>query len=88
MIYLGQWDKLIDKVLRADRNLRFDELAKILKKIGYTQHQPKGGSSHHIFRAPGLPPISIPKDNPINKAYIELVRETVVRYLSEVNSDE
>jgi len=72
----------------ADRNLRFDELAKVLKRIGYTQHQPKGGSSHYIFRAPGLPPISIPKDKPINKAYIELVRETVVRYLSEVNSDE
>ena len=85
---MSQWDKLIDRVKEVDRSLRFDELAKVLNKIGYTHHQPKGGSSHHIFRAPGLPPISIPKDNPINKAYIELVRETVIRYLNEVNSDE
>jgi len=85
---LSQWDKLIDRVKEADRSLRFDELAKVLNKIGYTHNKPKGGGSHHVFRAPGLPPISIPKDNPINKAYIELVRETVIRYLNEVNSDE
>jgi len=75
-------------VLKVDRNLRFDELAKVLIKIGYSQYQPKGGSSHFIFRALGLPPVSIPKDNPIKKTYIELVRETVVRYLCEVSSDE
>jgi predicted RNA binding protein YcfA (HicA-like mRNA interferase family) len=88
VIFLSQWDKLIDRILEADRNLRFDELAKVLKKIGYTKTQPKGGGSHYIFRAPGLPPISIPKSNPINKAYIELVREAVIKYLGEVSSDE
>jgi hypothetical protein len=88
VIFLGQWDKLIDRVLEADRAFRFDELAKVLNKIGYTQHQPRGGSSHYVFRAPGLPPISIPKNNPINKVYVNLVREAVIVYLNEVNSNE
>ena len=85
---MSKWDKLIDRVLKVEKNLRFDELANVLKRIGYTQNQPKSGSSHYTFRKPGLPPITIPKDVPVNKAYIELVREVVIKYLSEVNTDE
>jgi len=88
VIELSQWDKLIDCVLKKDKNLRFDELAKILRKVGYSQHQPKGGGSHYIFRAKGLPTVSIPKGSPINKVYIELVREIVINYLDEVSPDE
>jgi len=88
VMHLGQWDKLIDKVLVSNSSFRFVELAKVLKKIGYTQHQPKGGSSHYIFRAPGLPPISIPKSNPISKVYVNLVREAVIIFLGEGNSNE
>ena len=45
--------------------------------------QPRGGSSHHTFRKPGCTPITIPKHQPLNRAYIDLVSEAVKRYLEE-----
>ena len=74
---MSRWNKLLDEILKSNKNLRFDELAKVLKGIGYTQSQPKGGSSHYIFRKNGTKPLSLPKASPMNKAYIELVREAV-----------
>ncbi len=80
---LSQWDKLIANILKLDRSLRFDDLAKALRKIGYKKDQPRGGSSHYTFRKTGHLPITIPKAQPINKAYIELVRNAIVEYESE-----
>ena len=79
---MGKLEKLIEKILKLDRNLRFEELAKILIKLGYKQNQPKGGSSHYIFRKDSFPPISIPKDSPIKIAYVELVRDDSTMYLA------
>ena len=85
VILLGQWDKLIDEILKLNKNLRFEDLAKALIKMGYTQKQPKGGSSHYTFRKDGKMPITIPKSNPINKAYVEMVRDVILEYESEVD---
>ena len=85
---MGQWDKLIDQILRCDKNLRFEDLSKALNKIGYTSKQPRGGSSHVTFRKDGKYPITIPKSNPVNKVYIELVREAVKQFESESDSDD
>jgi len=85
---LSQLDKLIERVLKLDKKLRFDELAKLLKRIGYTMHQPKRGSSHYTFRRDGRPPITIPKDNPISKVYVDLVRDAILISESEVFADE
>lgn len=63
--------------------MRFEDLAKALIKMGYTQSQPKDGSSHYIFRKQGCMPITIPKHTPLNKAYIEIVKQEVQRYLSK-----
>jgi predicted RNA binding protein YcfA (HicA-like mRNA interferase family) len=73
----------MDEILKVNKNLRFDDLAKALTRIGFTQHQPKGGSSHYTFRKSGKMPITIPKATPINKAYIEMVRDAVIEYESE-----
>jgi predicted RNA binding protein YcfA (HicA-like mRNA interferase family) len=83
VISLGQWDKLISQILKLDKNLRYDDLTKALVRIGYTQGQPKGGSSHVTFRKPFNQPITIPKGNPVNKVYIELVRVAVIKFESE-----
>ena len=80
---LSQWNKLIDEILKLNKNLRFEDLAKALTKIGYTQKQPKGGSSHYTFRKSGKMPITLPKDTPMNKVYIEMVRDAVIEYESE-----
>jgi hypothetical protein len=79
---MGKLEKLIEKILKLDKNLRFNELAKVLIRLGYKQNQPKGGSRHYIFRKDSFPPISIPKDNPIKIAYVELVRDAVAMYLT------
>ena len=42
------------------RNLRFDELRKVLESYGYEMRQPSGGCSHCTFRKPGCAPITIP----------------------------
>ena len=80
---MSQWDKLIADILAENKNLRFDNLRKALLKMGYTMEQPRGGSSHYTFRKPGCPPITIPKQQPMNRAYIELVAEAVRQYLEE-----
>lgn len=80
---MSKWEKLISEILKGNKDLRFEDLAKALIKIGYTQHQPKGGSSHYTFRKKGCMPVTLPKHVPMNKAYIELVKETVSEYLRE-----
>ena len=80
---MSKWEKLISEILKGNKDLRFEDLAKALIKIGYTQHQPKGGSSHYTFRKKGCMPVTLPKHVPMNKAYIELVKETVSEYLKE-----
>ena len=50
---------------------------KILENYGYEMHAPRSGSSHYTFRKPGCQPITIPKHEPIKKAYIEMVKKVV-----------
>ena len=79
---MSQWDKLISEILKVNKNLRFDDLVKALVKMGYTQHQPKGGGSHYTFRKPGKMPVTLPKSNPMNKTYIEMVRDIILEFES------
>ena len=80
---MSQWEKLITDILRSDPNLRFQQLCKALVKVGYEETQPRGGSSHYSFRKEGCMPITIPRQVPMNRAYIELVAQAVRAYLEE-----
>ena len=80
---MARWNKLIDEILKLNKNLRFEDLAKALIEMNYSQKQPRGGSSHYTFRKAGKMPITIPKSRPIGKAYIEMVRDAVLAYESE-----
>lgn len=85
---MGKYEKLISEILKLNKSLRFDELAKVLRNMGYSPKAPKGGSSHVTFRKPGKFPITTPKDEPINKVYVELVRKAVLEFESEESGDE
>ena len=74
---MTKWDKLIAKILTLSKDLRFDELRKVLENYGYEMHAPRSGSSHYTFRKPGCQPITIPKHEPIKKVYVEMVRQIV-----------
>jgi predicted RNA binding protein YcfA (HicA-like mRNA interferase family) len=75
----------VQRIRSLDRNLRFDELQKVLEHYGYTMSGPAGGSSHKSFRKPGKNTITIPQHNPIKRAYVEEVKAVVE---SEDESDE
>ena len=70
-------DKLVNRILTVPRDMRFDEVKKVLEKYGYKAEQPKGGSSHYTFRKDGCEPITIPKHNPVKWVYVRLVKEIV-----------
>ena len=74
---MSQWDKLLGRILNLEKDMRFDELRKVLENCGYSMTAPKGGSSHYTFRKPGCMPITIPKHEPIKKVYVELVRNVI-----------
>lgn len=78
---MSQWDKLLNNILALSNELRFDELRKVLEYYGYTMNNPRKGSSHFTFRKPGANPITIPKNQPIKKIYVKLVKEIVEREL-------
>lgn len=74
---MSRWDKLLSRILTLSKNLRFEELCKVLESYGYIMNQPKSGSSHYTFRKPGCQPITIPKHEPIKKVYVEMVKQIV-----------
>jgi len=74
---MSKWDKLITRICNLSKDLRFDELRKVLESYGYEMNVPRSGSSHYIFRKSGCMPITIPKHEPIKKVYVEMVREIV-----------
>lgn len=82
---MSNWDKLIARICTLSKDLRFDELRKVLESYGYEMKSPRSGGSHYTFRKKGCLPITIPKHEPIKRVYVELVRQAVER---EVISDE
>lgn len=74
---MSKWDKLLAKVCSLSKELRFEELKKVLESYGYEMKAPKSGSSHYTFRKEGCKPITIPKHEPIKKVYVEMVKEVV-----------
>ena len=78
---MSKWDKLLKRICSLSKDLRFDELRKVLESYGYKMN----GSSHYIFRKAGCQPITIPKHEPIKKVYVEMVKQIVE---SEVENNE
>lgn len=82
---MSKWDKLLSKICSLSKNLRFNELRKVLESYGYQMDAPKSGSSHYTFCKHGCLPITIPKHEPIKKIYVEMVKQIVE---SEVENNE
>ena len=80
-----EWNKILKRICTLSKDLRFDELRKVLESYGYVMNAPRGGSSHYTFRKSGCQPITIPKYEPIKKVYVEMVRQIVE---SEAKNDE
>ena len=48
---MSKWDKLITRICNLSKDLRFDELRKVLESYGYEMNAPRSGSSHYTFRS-------------------------------------
>ena len=82
---MSQFEKLLKRILSMDKNMRFEDLRKVLESYGYIMTGPAGGSSHKTFRKAGKIPITIPQHDPIKRAYVEKVKEVIE---SEESGDE
>ncbi len=74
---MSKWDKLIARICSLDKNMRFDELRKVLESCGYVMKRPSGGSSHCTFRKAGRNPITIPIHEPIKTIYVQMVKDVI-----------
>ena len=50
---MSQLEKLLHRIRSLSKDIRFDELRKVLELYGYHMDRPKGGSSHCTFRKQG-----------------------------------
>ena len=82
---VSKWDKLIAEICSLSKELRFEELRKILESYGYSMQRPRGGSSHCTFRKSGCSPITIPTHDPIKVVYVQMVKNVIE---SEENHNE
>ena len=74
---MSKWDKLLMRISNLSKDIRFDELRKVMESYGYKMNAPRRGSSHYTFRKTGCQPITIPRHEPIKKVYVEMVKEIV-----------
>ena len=65
--------KIIDKMRRQPKGIRFDEAERVLNYIGYKTGNRKGKGSHRVFRNESGDHLSVPYANPIDKAYVEQI---------------
>lgn len=84
---MSKWDKLIKRITSLSKDLRFEELRKVLESCGYEMKSPKGGSSHYTFRKAGCMPITIPKHEPVKKVYVEMVKAIVESEAKDCEND-
>ena len=77
---MSQFDKLIKRICSLPKDVRFEELKKILVHYGYSMMETRGGSSHVSFRKNGEELIiTIPRHEPVNTTYVKLVRDIILR---------
>lgn len=65
--------KLVGKILANRKNVEYNDLKRLLEGFGFECRQPRGGSSHYVFRRPNTNPITVPKNRPVNKTYVDQV---------------
>lgn len=53
---MSKWDKLIKRICNLSKDIRFNELRKVLECYGYEMKAPGRGGSHFTFRKKRLHP--------------------------------
>lgn len=82
---MSKLEKEIQEILALKQGMRFDQLRKMLLRIGYEQTQSGGGGSHYVFRKAGVPPITIPRSQNVKKVYIKIVADALKESMEAEN---
>jgi hypothetical protein len=70
---LGKLEKLLQKIKNNPKQVRFEELDRILTNAGFLKRQPRKGSSHYTYTK-GRTMVTVPYKQPhIKSAYVILV---------------
>lgn len=70
---MSKLEKLLEKIKNNPKQVRFEELDKLLIRSGFERRQPRGGSSHYTY-IKGTARITVPFSQPhIGETYVKLV---------------
>ena len=65
-------DKLFADIVNNPKDVRFEDIDRVLKYYGFECRNPKSGSSHYTYLHSLLPDIlTIPKNRPIKAVYVK-----------------
>ena len=73
---MGQFEKLIEKLLRKPTEVSFNDVVKVLEAFGY-EERPSGSGSHRAFTKSGSLPVIVPviKGRRVKGRYIQMIIE-------------
>ena len=75
---MSKLEKLLERIKNNPKTVRFEELDKILRRSEYARTQPRGGSSHYIYKKIGERSVTIPRQIPyVNECYVRDVLEAL-----------
>jgi len=83
---LSKKDKSLQRIRNNPKNIRFEEIRKLLLNYDFNETAPRGGSSHYTYHK-GIYRITVPKNNPVNTIYIKQVI-TIIDALEGETSNE
>ncbi|CQR72238.1 hypothetical protein SOV_12010 [Sporomusa ovata DSM 2662] len=80
---MSQLEKLLLRIINNPKTVRFEELDKLLQRAEFERFQPKGGSSHYIYRKDDYH-MTIPRKTPyIKEIYVKRAIEAIGDYFSK-----
>jgi len=68
---MSKKEKLIEAIKNNPKNVRFEDLRKILESIGYTAVN--NGGSHYVFTKENATSLTIPYKKPVKVVYVKQV---------------
>jgi transcription-repair coupling factor (superfamily II helicase) len=69
---MSKSDKLLSQIINNPRDVRFDDLNKLLIRYGFERRQSRRGSSHYTYSHSNLVDIlTIPFNRPVNVEYVK-----------------
>jgi hypothetical protein len=72
---MGQREKLLESLRKNPKNVRFQDLDRLLRLYGY-DCRPTGGT-HYFYKRKGCHPISVPFARPVKENYVRAALRSI-----------